>query len=79
MGTGRRARTSASRASGRSARLDNLQAGQHHADMDTLRQDLRNAFYAMRRSPGFAASAILTLAVSIGGATAVFSVTCTAC
>ena len=42
--------------------------------MDTLRQDLRNAFYAMRRSPGFAASAILTLAVSIGGATAVFSV-----
>ena len=42
--------------------------------MDSLRQDIRSAFVAMRRAPGFAATALLTLALGIGATTAVFSI-----
>jgi hypothetical protein len=42
--------------------------------MDVLRQDLRFAFAALRRAPGFAATALLTLALGIGASTAVFSI-----
>lgn len=42
--------------------------------MDVLRQDLRSALVAMRRAPGFAATALITLALGIGATTAVFSI-----
>jgi hypothetical protein len=42
--------------------------------LDRIFQDVHYAVRQLRRSPGFALTAILTLAVGIGAATAIFSV-----
>jgi len=44
------------------------------AFLDTLARDLRYSVRVLRRSPGFTMAATLTLALGIGGATAVFSI-----
>jgi predicted permease len=42
--------------------------------METLLHDVRHAVRLLRRSPGFAAVSVLTLALAIGATTAIFSV-----
>ena len=53
---------------------ERVRTGRHGAWLDTAARDVRYGLRQLRRDPGFAGIAIATLALGIGGITAMFSV-----
>src|SRR5262245_63049734 len=52
---------------------ERVRAGRHGGRLDAVARDLRYGLRQLRRNPGFSTIAIATLALGIGGITAMFS------